>query len=80
MDVYLIVVDDHQEGMEYHVCATSAAADKLFQKIVKENYFDPEEDTKKDFEEACEQWFWESQYGDIITCSKCHALSEEEIR
>lgn len=80
MDVYLIVVDDHQEGMEYHVCATLATANKLFQKIIKENYFDLEEDTKEDFEEACEQWFWESQYGDIITCSKCHALSEEEIR
>lgn len=80
MDVYLIVVDDHQEGMEYHVCATSAAADKLFQKIVKENYFDPEEDTKEDFEEACEQWFWESQYGDVVSCSECHALNEEEIR
>lgn len=77
--VWLIIVDDHQEGMNYHICATEAAADKLFQKIVKENYFEPEEDTKADFEEACEQWFWESQYGDVVTCSQCHALSEEEI-
>lgn len=49
MNVYLITVDDHQEGMSYHICATENAADKLFRKIVKEKYFDPEEDTKEDF-------------------------------
>ena len=79
MNVYLITVDDHQEGMSYHICATENAADKLFRKIIKEKYFDPEEDTKEDFWEACEQWFWESQYEDIVTYSKCHALTEEEI-
>ena len=37
MNVYLITVDDHQEGMSYHICATENAADKLFRKIVKKN-------------------------------------------
>ena len=36
-------------------------------------------DTIEDFKEACEQWFLESQYEDIVTCSKCHALTEKEI-
>ena len=79
MNVYLITVNDHQEGMSYHICATENAADKLFRKIVKEKYFPPPDHTKEDFCEACEQWFWESQYEDIVTCSKCHALTEEEI-
>lgn len=78
MDVYLIVVDDHQEGMEYHVCATLAAANKLFQKIVKENYFYPEEDTKDDFGESCEQWFWDPVRG-CCHMFKVHALKEDEI-
>lgn len=65
--VYLITVDDHYDGMEYYLCDTKAAADKLFKKIVKEKYFDPEEDTEEDFEEACNKGFWESKHEDIIT-------------
>lgn len=80
MDVCLITVDDHQKGMKKHyICVTKSAADMLFQKIVK-TYFDPKKDTKEDFEDACKHMFWESQYGDIITCSKYHALTEEEIK
>ena len=29
MNVYLITVNDHQEGMSYHVCATENVADKF---------------------------------------------------
>lgn len=79
MSVYLITINGHQEGKKYYICATETAADKLFRKIIKEKYFDPEKDTKEDFEEACEQWFWESQYEDIVTCLKYHVLTEEEI-
>jgi hypothetical protein len=79
MNVYLITVEDHQEGMGYHVCATEADADTLFQKIIKENYFDSEKDTRKDFWEACYRWFWKSQHRDTVTCLKCHVLTEEEV-
>lgn len=76
--VYLIMVDDHYDGMEYYLCDTKAAADKLFKKIVK-SYFDPEKDTKEDFEEACNKGFWESKHEDIIAYSKHQVLTEDEI-
>ena len=76
MDTYLITVADHQKDMKkYYICATKTAADMLFQKIIKENY-NPEEDLK----EACNHMFWESQNEDIVTCSKYHILTEEEIK
>ena len=78
--VYLIMVDDHYDGMEYHLCATEAAADKLFKKIVKdEKYFDPEKDTEEDFKEACYDWYWESRNKDTIMVSKHQVLTEDEI-
>ena len=80
MDVYLITVDDHQKSMKkYYICVTKSAADMLFQKIVK-TYFDPKKDTKEDFDACKQHMFWESQNGDIITCLKYHALTEEEIK
>ena len=50
-NVYLITVDDLQNGMTCHVCATKAAACNLFEKIVRENYFNPE-DKEEDLVEA----------------------------
>lgn len=79
MNVYLITVDDIQEGRECYVCATSTAADKLFQKIVKERYFEPGIDAKEDLTEACDHWFWQSRYGDVIECLEYHVLNEDEV-
>ena len=76
--VYLIMVEDHYGDVEYHLCATEAAADKLFKKIVKEKYFDPKE-TEEDFKEACYDWYWESQNKDTIMVSKHQVLTEDEI-
>ena len=77
--VYLITVDDYYDGMEYYLCDTEAAADKLFKKIVKEKYFDPKEDTEEDFKKACYSWYWESQNKDTIMVSKHQVLTEDEI-
>lgn len=77
--IYLIIVDYHYDRSEYYFCATEAAADKLFQKIVKEKYFDPEKDTEEDFKRACSERYWESQHKDMIMVSKRQALTEEEI-
>ena len=81
MDVYLITVDDHQKSMKkYYICVTKSAANMLFNKIIEERYFDSKKDMKEDLKEACNHMFWESQNGDIIACSKYHALTEEEIK
>ena len=76
--VYLIMVEDHYGDVEYHLCATEAAADKLFKKLV-EKYFDSEKDTEEDFKEACYCWYWESQNKDTIMVSKHQVLTEDEI-
>ena len=76
--VYLITVDDHYGDVEYHLCATEAAADKLFKKLV-EKYFDSEKDTEEDFKEACYDWYWQSQNKDTIMVSKHQVLTEDEI-
>ena len=47
--------------MTYHVRATKTAARNLFEKIVKENYFDLVEDTKEDLKEAITLGCWESK-------------------
>ena len=76
--VYLIMVEDHYGDVEYHLCATEAAADKLFKKLV-EKYFDSEKDTEEDFKEACYDRYWESQNKDTIMVSKHQVLTEDEI-
>ena len=76
--VYLIMVEDHYGDVEYHLCATEAAADKLFKKLV-EKYFDSEKDTEEDFKEACYSWYWESRNKDTIMVSKHQVLTEDEI-
>ena len=78
MTVYLITVDDLQKGMSYHVCASLTGAENLFKKIVRENYFDPEEDTDEDLKDACAMQFWESKYGDVVKYLKYTAKIEEE--
>ena len=77
-NVYLITVDDLQNGMTYHVCATKTAACNLFEKIVRENYFDTE-DKEEDLVEATVLGCWESKNGDVVKYSKCAATIEEEI-
>jgi len=77
-NVYLITVDDLQNGMTYHVRATKTAARNLFEKIVRENYFDTE-DKEEDLVEATVLGCWESKNGDVVKYSKCAATIEEEI-
>lgn len=77
-NVYLITVDDLQNGMTYHVRATKTAACILFEKIVRENYFDTE-DKEEDLVEATVLGFWESKNGDVVKYSECAATIEEEI-
>lgn len=78
MTVYLVTVDDLQKGMSYHVCASLAGAENLFKKIVRENYFDPEEDTEEDLKDACLLTLWESKHGDVVKYSKCTAVADGE--
>ena len=78
-NVYLITVDDLQNGMTYYVRATKTAACNLFEKIVQEKYFNPEEDKKEDLIEATVLGCWESKNGDVVKYSKCAATIEEEI-
>ena len=77
---YLTTVDHHYDSPDYYLCATEAAADKLFKKILilRENYFDPEEDTEEDFK-ACYSWYWESQNTDTVMVLKHQVLTEDEI-
>lgn len=74
---YLTTVDHHYDSQDYYLCATEAAADNLFKKILilRENYFDPEEDFKK----ACYSWYWESQNTDTVMVLKHQVLTEDEI-
>ena len=76
-NVYVITVDDLYKGTKFYVRATQAGAENLFKKIVKD-YFDPEEDTEKDLEEACDLGFWESKNGHVVTYTKCTAVAEGE--
>ena len=76
---YLITVDHHYDSPDYYLCATEAAADKLFKKILREKYFDPKEDTEEDFKKACYSWYWESQNTDAVMVLKHQVLTEDEI-
>ena len=77
-NVYLITVDDLQNGMTYYVRATKTAACNLFEKIVRENYFNTE-DKEEDLIEATVLGCWESKNGDVVKYSKRAATIEEEI-
>ena len=76
-NVYVITVDDLYKGTKFYVRATQAGAENLFKKIVKD-YFDHEENTEKELEEAWDLGFWESEHGHVVTCTKCTAVVEEE--
>lgn len=78
-NVYVITVDELYKGTKFYVRATLAGAQNLFNKIVKEIYFfDQGEDMEKDFEEAWDLGFWESENGNVVTCTKCTAVVEGE--
>ena len=78
-NVYVITVDDLYKGTKFYVRATQAGAQNLFKKIIMENYFDSEEDTEKDLEEACDLGFWENKNGNVVTCAtKCTAVADGE--
>ena len=77
-NVYLITVDDLQNGMTYYVRATKTAACNLFEKIVRENYFNTE-DKEEDLIEATVLGCWESKNGDVVKYSECATTIEEEI-
>ena len=79
-NVYVITVDELYKGTKFYVRATKAGAKNLFKKIVKEVYFfdQGEEDTEEEFEEAWDLGFWESKNGNVVTCTKCTAVAEEE--
>ena len=76
-NVYVITVDDLYKGTKFYVRATKAGAENLFKKLVKD-YFDPEENTEEELEEAWDLWLWESKHGHVVTCAKCTAVADEE--
>lgn len=80
--VYLVVVDDYRNAPEYYICRDAEAAHKLFEKIVRENYYDgtPEEELKlREQLESSDGGEW--QYDDI-TVSYCfyNVLTSNDIR
>lgn len=79
-NVYVITVDDLYKGTKFYVRATQAGAENLFKKIVKEIYFfdQGERDMKEELEEAWDLGFWESENGNVVTCTKCTAVAEGE--
>lgn len=80
--VYLVVANDYRNAPEYYICRDTEAAHKLFEKIVRENYYDgtPEEELKlREQLESSDGGEW--QYDDItVSYYFYNVLTSDDIR
>ena len=77
--VYQIVIDNHFGDPDYYICEDEAAANKLFEQVVRDYFFDPAEDTEEDLQEAVRNWYWLSDMDDVITCRPFKFLTTKDI-
>lgn len=79
--VWLLVIDDHRDATQYRVCDSRDAAQKLFEKVVRENYFytetSSEERLRDQVRSDCGRW--ETDEGDYVTFYELPVLTIANI-
>lgn len=79
--VWLLVIDDHRNATQYRVCDSRDAAQKLFEKVVRENYFNPgtssEERLRDQVRSDCGGW--ETDEGDYVTFYELPVLTMDDV-
>lgn len=65
--VWLLVIDDHREAMNYCICDSIETARKLFEETVRENYFDGTSEEEKELKKQLEndaggEWLYANDF------------------
>lgn len=80
--VWLVVIDDHRSGAEYRICDSIQAARKVFENIVRNNYFDESEKEEKLLKEQLESdtgGEWEYNVGDYVSYFEYDILTMADL-
>ena len=80
--VWLVVADDHRWGTTYDICDSVEAAHKLFELIVRHNYFDgtPEqEDILQEQLKSKSRGFW-NHTNDFVRFYECNISTLNDVQ
>lgn len=80
--VWLVVIDDHRSGTEYRIYDSIQAARKMFEDIVRDNYFDDSEKEEKLLKEQLESDIggeWEYSVGDYVSYYEYDILTMADL-
>lgn len=80
--VWLLVIDDHREAMNYCICDSIETARKLFEETVRENYFDGTPEEEKELKEQLENdagGEWEYSVGDYVSYYEYDILTMTDL-
>lgn len=79
--VWLVVTDDHRYDTAYDICDSVEAAHKLFEMIVRENYFDGTPEEEEILQEQLESkscGFWDYT-SDFVSFYACNILTLNDV-
>lgn len=79
--MWLLVIDDHREATQYKLCDSKDAVKMLFEKVVRENYFDPETSSDEQLMDEVKSDYggWETDEDDYITFYELPILTAEDV-
>lgn len=80
--VWLVVIDDHRSGTEYRICDSIQTARKVFEDIVRDNYFDDSEEEERLLKEQLESdtgGEWEYSVGDYVSYFEYDILTMADL-
>lgn len=80
--VWLVVIDDHRSGTEYRICDSIQTARKVFEDIVRNNYFDGSGEEEKLLKEQLESdtgGEWEYSVGDYVNYYEYDILTMADL-
>lgn len=80
-EVWLLVIDDHREAMNYCICDSIKTARKLFEETVRENYFYGTPEEEKELKEQLEndaggEWL---STDDFVSFYPYEILTKEDV-
>ena len=79
--IWLVVTDDHRCDTTYEICDSVETAHKLFEMIVRENYFDGTQEEEKELKEQLEnnaggEWL---HTDDFVSFYPYEILTKEDV-
>ena len=79
--MWLLVIDDHREATQYKLFDSKDAVKMLFEKVVRENYFNPETSSEEQLMDEVKSDYggWETDEDDYITFYELPILTAEDV-